>query len=222
MIPLKDDHPSRTVPLVTVAFLAANVLVFVHEATLPAEALRAFVFRMGVVPTEIVGGAQLDRGFPAPVTLLTSMFVHGGLAHLLGNMLYLWIFGNNVEDVTGHVGFAAFYLLCGLAAAATQIAVLPGSPVPMVGASGAIAGVLGAYMVLFPRARVLTLVPIIILIRLVWLPAGLLLGLWFLMQVVMSGGPAGAGVAFHAHIGGFVAGLVLIWIFRRRVPRSAR
>jgi membrane associated rhomboid family serine protease len=159
--------------------------------------------------------------------MLTSMFLHAGLLHLAGNMLFLWVFGNNVEDETGHFGFLIFYLICGAAAASTQIIALPRSTLPMVGASGAIAGVLGAYMVLFPRSRILTLVPIFIFVRLMYLPAVVVLGLWFLYQVLLSGtvgmgdesgGGSGGGVAFYAHIGGFVCGMLLVWLFRR--PRA--
>ena len=155
---------------------------------------------------------------PAPLTLFTSMFVHGDLFHLAGNMLYLWVFGDNVEDMMGPFRFLAFYVLCGLGAAATQVALMPGSEVPMVGASGAIAGVLGAYALLFPGAQVLTLVFLLIFIRIMYLPAFVLLGIWFLIQVLSAGGGSEAGVAWWAHIGGFVAGALLLRTFAVRRP----
>ena len=219
MIPLKDDNPSRGVPVVTIGLLALNVAAFLYELTLPPSEQQALIFRLGLVPSEVT--SHLGSAFPVPLSLFTSMFLHGGFMHLAGNMLYLWIFGNNVEDEAGHFGFLVFYLLCGVAAAATQIAASPGSEVPMVGASGAIAGVLGAYMLMFPHARVLTLVPLFIFIRLMYLPAVVVLGLWFLYQILLSAASerGGGGVAFFAHIGGFICGMLLIWVFRRKKPR---
>ena len=154
---------------------------------------------------------------PAPLTLLTSMFVHGDLFHLGGNMLYLWVFADNVEDRLGSVRFLAFYLLCGLSAAGAQVALMPESTIPMVGASGAIAGVLGAYMLLYPTARVLTLVVLVIFIRIMYLPSVLLLGIWFLIQLWSAGSGGTVGVAWYAHVGGFVAGLVLVGVFAKRM-----
>ena len=165
---------------------------------------------------------------PPAIGLLTSMFLHGGLVHVGGNMLYLWIFGNNIEDVLGHTRFLAFYLLCGVIAAGTQVLMAPASLVPMIGASGAIAGVLGAYALRFPRARVLVLIPIIFFLRLTWVPALLVLGLWFVLQLFSGiGGVADmrathgvtGGVAFFAHIGGFVAGMLLLRLFEPRAVR---
>ncbi len=225
MIPLKDDNPTRTVPLVTILLVGVNVAAFLYEMVLPPQARAALVLRLGLVPLELTSGGSAGPDFPLPLTLLTSMFLHGGFMHLAGNMLYLWIFGNNVEDATGHVGFLVFYVLCGLAAAGAQVASSPDSQVPMIGASGAIAGVLGAYMLLFPHARVLTLLPLFVFIQFVYLPAWLVLALWFLYQVVLStaAGPASAGgVAFYAHIGGFVGGMLLVWLFRKRRPRRPR
>jgi rhomboid family protein len=155
------------------------------------------------------------------MTLVTSMFLHGGWLHVLGNMLYLWIFGNNVEDVMGHVRFIVFYLVCGLAAAAAQIAVDPSSQVPMIGASGAVAGVLGAYLVMFPAARVHVLVFLIFFIRIVEVPALIVLGFWLLIQLIAAAQMAPGGVAWFAHLGGFLAGLVLIVPFRRRRIRTS-
>ena len=220
MIPLKDDNPTSSVPFVTFSLLAVNILVSLYQLGLPESSYSALIYQMGVIPDEVTTGVRFAPDFPVPLTLFTSMFLHGGLLHLAGNMLYLWIFGNNVEDATGHFRFFVFYLVCGLGAAAAQIAVNPRSEVPMIGASGAIAGVLGAYMLMFPRARVLTLIPIFIFIRLVYLPAIVVLGLWFLYQILLSSSAqrSGGGVAFFAHIGGFVCGMVLIWFFRRRRP----
>ncbi len=180
----------------------------------------AFVFAYGFVPGEFLSGNDLPPTINLPlwITLFSSMFLHGGLLHLLGNMLYLWIFGDNVEDAMGHGRFLLFYLLCGLIATASQMAISPHSPVPQIGASGAIAGVLAAYFMLFPFSRVLTLIPIFFFVRLIAIPAVFLLGIWFLFQVI-SGATATAasgGIAFFAHIGGFVAGGFLVFIFRRR------
>ncbi len=222
MIPLRDDNPTRRTPVVTVALILANLAVFAYEISLPREALESFVVRMGVIPAEFTTGISLPPALPLPLTLFTSMFLHGGLMHLGGNMLYLWIFGNNIEEATGPFRFIVFYLASGLAAAFTQIAASPRSEIPMIGASGAIAGVLGAYMLLYPHARVLTLVPILFFIRIVHLPALLVLGFWFVYQIALSGmtDPHMGGVAFFAHIGGFVAGMILIWPLRR--PRAGR
>jgi membrane associated rhomboid family serine protease len=178
-----------------------------------------FLVRFALVPAEFLKGTDLPPMIPVPIwmTLFTSMFLHGGLLHILGNMLYLWVFGDNVEDAMGHGRFLLFYLLCGVAAGFAQMAVAPDSPVPQIGASGAIAGVLAAYFFLFPQARVLTLVPIFFFLRLVAIPAVLLLGLWFLFQLVGAGsGAAGEGTAWFAHIGGFVAGAGLVFLLRRR------
>jgi len=222
MLPLRDDNPARHTPVVTLLLLGANIAAFLYEITLPGDALQAMVMQRGAIPARLVteplfGGPA--GGSPA-LTLFTSMFLHGGFMHLAGNMLYLWIFGNNIEDRTGSVRFLVFYLLSGLGAAGAQIATSPRSEIPMIGASGAIAGVLGAYMLLFPRARVLTLIP---WVGTVYLPALMVLGLWFVFQVLMSwsDAPGSGGVAFFAHIGGFVAGMFLIWIFIRRHPRDA-
>ena len=180
-----------------------------------------FVFSYGFVPGEFLSGTDLPPviGLPLWITLFSAMFIHGGLLHLLGNMLYLWIFGDNVEDAMGHGKFLVFYLLCGLIATAAQTLISPHSAVPQIGASGAIAGVLAAYFMLFPYSRVLTLVPIFFFIRLIRIPAVILLGFWFLFQLISGAGAigeSGGGVAFFAHIGGFVAGGILVFIFRRR------
>lgn len=224
MIPLHDDNPSSTAPLVTVGLIVACVSVFLWQLNLGDRAIQAFVFAFGVTPATLLGSAQLPPEIyrvPPWATVFTSMFLHGGWMHLIGNMLYLWIFGNNVEDAMGHARFVVFYLLCGIVAVAAQALPNPSSTIPMIGASGAISGVLGAYLLLYPRAQVLVLVPLGFFTRLVHLPALLVLGLWFVLQLISSAlaPTAGGGVAFGAHIGGFVAGMALIPLFKRRTVR---
>ena len=212
MIPLRDSIRARRFPWVTIAIIAANAAVFLVQASMDGPTAQAAVLTHGVVPARFLGALQQPAiAAPQLGTIVTSMFMHGGILHLLGNMWFLWIFGDNVEDRTGRAGFLAFYLCAGLAAALSQIALSPHSDVPMVGASGAIAGVLGAYMFLYPRARVLALVPIVILVRLIELPAVWFLGLWFGLQVLSSllGGGGGGGVAWYAHIFGFIAGFLM-------------
>ena len=210
MIPLRDVIPSRTTPYITVTIIALNAAAWLFELSLPHEALNEFLTAYGVVPAD----------FSAP-TLITSMFLHGSWSHVLGNMWYLWIFGDNVEDRVGHGRFIVFYLLCGAAAALGQVAVNPGSTLPTIGASGAIAGVMGAYFVLYPHSRVLTLIPWIF-IQVVELPATVLLGFWFLMQLFNAGAIAvtasthGGGVAFMAHVVGFVIGVLGVFVFRKK------
>jgi membrane associated rhomboid family serine protease len=215
MIPLRDANPSRTVPFVTYGIIVLNVVVFLLELAM-GDRVGALFMQFGVVPYRVSASfdpGSLDAG--AWLSFGTSMFLHGGWMHLIGNMLFLYVFGDNIEDRCGHARFVLFYLIAGAAAAATQVVVDPASEVPMVGASGAIAGVLGAYVILFPRARILTLLPIFIFFQLLELPAYLFLGLWFLMQVASGllslqiGGDAG-GVAWWAHIGGFAGGALLL------------
>jgi membrane associated rhomboid family serine protease len=214
MIPLRDVIPSRTVPFVTVALIALNVLGFAYEMALPPGALDQLLLGRGVVPVAFAWG-----------DVLTSMFLHGGLAHLGGNMLSLWIFGDNVEDRMGHGRYLAFYLSAGALAALAHVWVDPMSPVPTIGASGAIAGVMGAYFVLYPHSRVITWLPPLLLLE---VPAVVFLGLWFFLQL-MSGvgsqlsatpGDIVGGVAFWAHIGGFVAGALVVKLIAR--PERAR
>jgi membrane associated rhomboid family serine protease len=206
MIPLRDVVPSRTWPAMTVVCIVLNALVYIHQSSLGERETLAFVYAFGLVPSEF-----------SLATLVTSMFVHGGFLHFAGNMLYLWIFGDNVEDRFGHVRFVVFYLLCGTAAALAQTAMDPTSQIPMVGASGAIAGVLGAYFVLYPHSRVLTLFPFPLM--LIEVPAVILLGLWFLMNLLSGLGSIGqmsiGGVAFWAHAAGFGAGVLGCFLFRR-------
>jgi membrane associated rhomboid family serine protease len=227
MIPLRDDIPTTIQPVVTIALIVAASAVFVWQLTLPPESELRVVYSLGVIPASLLGGRQLppDIHLVHPwLTVLTSMFLHGGWLHLIGNMLYLWIFGNNIEDVLGHVGFVVFYVVCGAAAALTQSALDVNSTIPMIGASGAIAGVLGAYLVLFPRAHILVLLPLGFLSQVVRLPALVVLGFWFILQFIQGGlaEPGTGGVAYWAHIGGFVAGLVLIFLFPKRAPRAGR
>jgi membrane associated rhomboid family serine protease len=203
MIPLKDIIPTRTTPWVTYMLLGLNVLVFGYELTLPPETLERFIREWGIIPAA-----------PSALTMLTSMFVHAGVGHAAGNMLYLWIFGDNVEDRLGRSRFILFYLLTGLVAAVAEVLLNRDSTVPMVGASGAIAGVMGGYFVLYPRSRVLTLLPFPFLLTEV--PAVFFLGLWFLMQFLSGLGSLATaaelpgGVAFWAHVMGFVAGVLLV------------
>jgi membrane associated rhomboid family serine protease len=224
MIPLKDDNPTRLVPVVTYALIGACVLFFLWELSLGPAGGQAAVYALGVIPAVLLEHAHLppDVALVGPWTsVLTSMFVHGGWMHLLGNMLYLWIFGDNVEDSMGHGRFLIFYLLCGVAAVLAQALPDPTSQVPMVGASGAISGVLGAYLLLFPRARVLVLIPLGFIMQTARLHAMWVLLLWFGIQLLnnLLSGPASGGVAFRAHIGGFVAGMLLIPLFKRRDVR---
>lgn len=198
--------------------MVINIGVFVRLLILPHAVYQETVLRLAVIPYELthVPAGRLDLLGYNLLTILTSMFLHGGLLHLGGNLLYLWIFGNNVEDVMGRLRFLAFYLLCGLAGALAQIAVRPSSQVPMIGASGAIAGVLGAYLVMFPAARVMTLFFFVFFVRLIPVPALIVLGSWLLVQLINASHMGPGGVAWFAHLGGFLAGLVLIVPFRRR------
>lgn len=225
MIPLRDNIPSSRTPIVTVGLIAINILVYVNQAMLPPEAAIRLIRLYGLIPMEITGDDLLiPHPVPLYATFLTSMFVHGGLFHLGGNMLYLWIFGDNVEDRIGRPRFLIFYLLSGLGAAAVQIWANPTSKIPMVGASGAISGVLGAYLFLFPRARILTLIPLGFFYRMMEIPAVVVLGFWIIVQILngaMTLGIQAGGVAWLAHVGGFVAGLVMAVLVTggRRRPR---
>ncbi|MCG3148373.1 MAG: hypothetical protein PCFJNLEI_01816 [Verrucomicrobiae bacterium] len=220
MIPLHDENPTRTFPFVTVLLIIANIAVFVYTVSLPGEqAVEAFFADFALVPA-----ALMQTPTPAIYgTIFSSMFLHGGWLHLIGNMLFLWVFGNNIEDSVGHLRFIGFYLLCGVGAAATQVFINPDSAIPMVGASGAVSGVLGAYLLVYPRARVLVLVPIWIFLKFVRVPAWLVLLLWFGLQLLSGtlalGTVAKGGIAFWAHIGGFVAGMILLPVFKKRRVR---
>jgi rhomboid family protein len=229
MLPLKDDVPTHSTPVVTVSLIVVNLLVFLYQFSLGAGAGKAaeeFIREFGLVPCRLTGSCAVALDLPSPVlTIFTSMFMHGGLFHIGGNILYLWIFGNNIEDTLGHGRFLMFYLACGIAAALGQTIISPASTVPMVGASGAVSGVLGAYLLLFPHASVVTLMIFGIFVRLVRIPALIVLGFWIVVQLVNGfltvslGKSEGGGVAWFAHIGGFVAGLILLFLLR---PRHAR
>jgi membrane associated rhomboid family serine protease len=224
MIPLKDDIPTRTFPLITIGLIVINVLVYIYQLTLSGDGLETFLFRYGAIPARLIHPFAENPAFPQSIpfnlTIFSSMFIHGGMFHLLGNMLYLWIFGNNVEDYLGHVKFSIFYLISGFFAAFIHTLSDLNSPIPMIGASGAIAGILGAYIVLFPRANVSTLFIFIIFFKIIKVPAVLILGLWFLVQLLNAGTVEGS-VAWYAHVGGFLTGIVLILIFKSMsIPRN--
>jgi len=230
VFPLKDDNPSESAPVVTVALIVLNALFFVYQISLEAggtdgaRAGQAFIEEFGLVPCRLTGACRVGPELPSPIlTIFTSMFMHGGLFHIGGNMLYLWIFGNNVEDTLGHGRYLLFYLLSGVAAALAQTAVGPSSMVPMVGASGAVSGVLGAYLLLFPHAHVTTLIILGFFFRLVHIPAMVVLGFWIVLQVLNGLGSFGSsgGVAFFAHIGGFLAGMGLLYVLKPRARSRA-
>ena len=225
MIPIRDENRKKTFPLMTTLLLLTNVTVFVFQV-MYAHGMEAVIMKYGAIPWEIVHFQELPNqkwifqsDIPSVLTLLTSMFMHGGLLHLIGNMLYLWIFADNVEALTGHVALLPFYVLCGLAASITHIAFDPQSTIPMVGASGAISGILGAYFIRFPKAKVDMLFIFFFFIKVFRVPAPVMLGVWFLMQIFSGLGSLerhGGGVAWFAHIGGFVAGMVLIFAFEKK------
>lgn len=218
MIPLHDDNPTSIFPIVTIVFIVMCAFVFFWELSLGPSIEQAF-FTYGAIPAVVIGGhylpPQIDA-IPAWMTVFTSMFMHGGWMHLIGNMLYLWIFGNNVEDAMGHTRFIIFYLVCGVLAFLAHAIGDTTSQIPTVGASGAISGVLGAYLLLHPRARVLVAIPFGIFIHTTRLPAALVLGFWFVLQIINSSATTAGqgGVAWGAHIGGFVAGMALIPFFK--------
>jgi len=232
MIPIRDDQPSYSTPFINYFIIGLNVLVFLFELSIGAEgqrALNAFVFQFGVVPVHferaLAGAGPYTLATTWP-TILTSMFLHGGWLHIIGNMWFLWIFGDNIEDHLGHFRYLLFYLACGIAAAVTHIVFNLSSNEPTVGASGAIAGVMGAYVILYPRARVLTLVVLIVFFTFWWIPAWVFLGYWFLIQFLSGAAMSIAetsrstgGVAFWAHVGGFVTGVLLIKILPQRADR---
>jgi membrane associated rhomboid family serine protease len=233
MFPIRDDNPHFLTPVVTYAIIALNAASWLLLQGLGApEPLMGSVCNLGLIPAEVLGRAAPGTSFelgpgmacvlggPAWYTMLSSMFLHGGWMHLIGNMWFLWVFGNNVEDSMGHLRFVCFYLLCGLAASALQLAFEPDSPVPMVGASGAIGGVMGAYVVLYPRVRVHMLFWFGFYVTTIAVPAAFMLGYWFLIQLIGGaarlGAAPGGGTAFWAHVGGFAAGAALIFVFRDR------
>ena len=220
MIPLHDDNPTTIKPYVTITLITACSLIFLWQLSLGRSGERA-IYALGVIPAVLLDIKVLPSSLamvPPYMTIFTSMFLHGGWLHLLGNMLYLWIFGNNVEDAMGHGRYVAFYLLCGTAAVFAQALPDPDSTTPMIGASGAISGVLGAYLLLYPHARVLVAIPFGFFIHTMRLPAGWVLGFWFVMQLLSSALASGqqGGVAFRAHLGGFMLGVLLIPLFKQK------
>ncbi len=237
MFPLYDDNPTEIFPLVTLLLMGACVVAWVHlqGAGFSEAALLGSVCSLGAIPAEITGRmdavGSFGGGGPCPMggltwpTLLTSMFLHGSWMHLIGNLWFLWIFGNNVEDSMGHGRYLLFYLLAGVVAAGSHVAADPASPLPMVGASGAISAIMGAYLVLYPRARVYTLFILVILIKVFPIPAWFFLGYWFFLQLALSsvaGQGGGGGVALFAHVGGFAVGVALVKIFRNPVLVGAK
>jgi membrane associated rhomboid family serine protease len=219
LIPIKDSNPTHRFPVVTVLLIACNIIVYLFELSLSEAEIRSFVHSLGLVPARVFREGLVAAGpVPDGATVFTSMFLHGGLLHLAGNMLYLWIFGNNVEDAMGRPRFLVFYALCGAAAAMSHALPNLSSAIPMIGASGAVSGVLGAYLLLFPRARVLTLFTLGFFVRLIEVPAMVVLGLWFVLQFLsaLAASGAGGGIAWYAHVGGFLAGMGLIGLFKRR------
>lgn len=217
MFPISDDNPPLAFPIITILIIGACVAIYAWEASLGLRGLEAAFYAYGFIPANFFG-AGANQPIPAPATLFTSMFMHGDLLHLLGNMWFLWIFGDNVEGALGKVKFVVFYLICGVAAALTQGFIDPDSAIPLVGASGAISGVLGAYLLLYPYAMVRTALVFIVFVRILYVPAALVLGLWFVFQLLSgaaTGAQEGGGVAFWAHVGGFVAGVLLVPFFKR-------
>jgi membrane associated rhomboid family serine protease len=217
MIPLRDTQRSYSTPVVTVLLIVVNCVAFLYELSLGAHARNHLIYIYGLVPDRL-----------APLSLVTFMFLHGGWLHIIGNMWFLWIFGDNVEDILGHAKYLLFYLLCGVAAGLAHVVTNLGSPVPTVGASGAIAGVMGAYLVKFPRARITTLVPVFIFLTTFDLPAAFILAYWFLIQIFSGVGAVASshltqqGVAWFAHVGGFLTGILLILILPTRRPYERR
>jgi membrane associated rhomboid family serine protease len=223
MLPLRDNIPSRSFPVITIFIIVLNIAAFFYELSL-GESLEPFFYQFGIVPARVFSGTEAQLAIPGlAIPFLTSMFLHGGILHLVGNMWYLWIFGDNVEDRLGHFKFLFFYLLCGLGASIVHMVFNPKSAVPSIGASGAIAGVLGAYLISYPFARVLTLVPLFIIWEFIEIPAMIVLGVWFLLQFLSgtasltSASAQAGGIAWWAHIGGFLIGIVLLFILR---PKS--
>jgi membrane associated rhomboid family serine protease len=223
MIPLHDDNPTRIMPAFTWLFMLICILAFLWQLSLGRNGEHA-VYALGVIPAVLFDLQQLPvelAVIPAWATIFTSMFLHGGWMHLIGNMLYLFIFGNNIEDAMGHIKFILFYLICGVAAALAQALPDPHSTIPMIGASGAISGVLGAYLMLYPHARVLVAIPLGFIVHTMRIKAYWVLGFWFVMQLISSAlsGDQQGGVAFGAHIGGFIAGMVLVPLFKHSQVR---
>jgi membrane associated rhomboid family serine protease len=222
MIPLRDENPSHSFPFFTILLIITNITAFVYEFSF-GEATDQFIMNFGAIPLEYSKGLNLpDSSAISPyLSLITSMFLHGGIGHILGNMWFLWIFGDNLEDTLGKFRFIIFYFVCGLAASLTHIFLNPSSDIPCIGASGAISGVLGGYVVLFPLIRIKTLVTFLFFWTTIYVPALFFLGLWFVMQLMgQTSSGTGGGIAFAAHIGGFVAGALWMLCLSKK-PRSA-
>ncbi len=217
MIPLRDINPTERFAIVTLLLVIANSAVFFYELTLGRTGGELFLSSYALIPARLFSPAVLNDGsLPAAATIITSMFLHGGIPHIAGNMLYLWIFGNNIEDAMGRLRFILFYLVCGTVAAMTHAFANTSSIIPMIGASGAVSGVLGAYAILYPRARVVTLVFFGFYIRTMEIPALFVLGSWFVIQFLSAlSASSGGGIAWYAHVGGFVTGMILIGLFKR-------
>ena len=210
MFPIGDENAGTILkPIVNWTLIGLCVAVFIYQISLSPSALEAFFFQYGVIPAELTNGENY-------LSVLTSMFLHGGFGHLFGNMVFLYVFGDNIEDAMGHVSYLLFYVLCGIAAALTQVFLNPDSTIPMIGASGAISGVMGAYIVLFPQGKVRAIVFYTVML----VPAWIMIGVWFALQLFSGfstlGGPDVGGTAFWAHVGGFVAGTILVWLFRNK------
>lgn len=226
MIPLRDENPAKTIPLINTLLILANISLFVYEKIFAQGGPHLFFLRLGYIPYELTHFVDIypPALVPLPLTILTAMFLHGGWIHLLGNMLFLWIFGDNIEDRLGHLRYLVFYFVCGMAASLLHILINFNSQVPSIGASGAIAGVMGAYMLLFPRARIRTLLILGIFIQVARIPAIIILGYWILIQILSGfvefGSRTGGGIAWFAHIGGFFTGFFLTIIMRKRRGRS--
>ena len=224
MIPLKDENPKKNLPFINFIFILANIAVYIYQPS-SEQLLRAFYNTNGLIPNNITNISPADfPNFLATLqSLFTSLFVHGGFMHLAGNMLFLWVFGDNIEYAIGHINYFFFYILCGIAAAFTQVFIEPSSLIPLIGASGAISGVMGAYIIKFPKNKVTTLFIIIIFIKIIKIRAVYLLGIWFLFQIFQGyfslGQESMGGVAWFAHICGFVSGIILVNIFKKRPNR---
>jgi len=221
VFPIHDENPIDIIPYVTYAVLGTCIAAFLWQFSSGDEGQYVIVRALGVTPAVLFGHGELPQDLiwvPKYATVFTSMFLHGGWMHLIGNMLFLWVFGNNIEASMGSVRFIVFYLLCGVGAVLAQGLPDTQSAIPMIGASGAISGVLGAYLILYPKARVTVVIPIFIVLQTIKVPALVVLGIWFLMQLYssFSAGYGGGGVAFGAHVGGFIAGMVLIPLFKYR------
>ena len=219
-IPLFDDNPTGRWPIVTWMIIACCILIFFYQISLPEIQSLAFILQYATIPAVVTGQAVLPveySGLPPTTTLISSVFLHGGWMHIAGNMLFLWIYGDNVEERMGHFKFLAFYLICGIVASISHVLISPDDTSPLIGASGAIAGVMGAYLLMFPRAKIRVLVIILVFIRWIYLPAFVVLGSWLLLQIFAAPSSLSAegGVAFFAHLGGFIAGLALTPLFKK-------